>query len=207
MAVSNQPIVVGVDGSERSFAAASWAAAAARRCHTVLHLVIAGDPARIDYAEETVCEFAARCRRGEPGLEVTEEVVSDHPVDALVHSSAEAQMVVVGSRGHGAFLSSLLGGVSASVAARSSCPVVIVRTGKKRRSSRSPEAAVGTGAPREHASGTRYRCLWDDSAPDGSLPDHPGGKRGYDKTSDDREEELACKLDHRHAGDPGNRNE
>ncbi|RCW43675.1 nucleotide-binding universal stress UspA family protein [Halopolyspora algeriensis] len=130
MAVSKRPIVVGVDGSAPSSAAVSWAAAEARRHHVELHLVIAGDPARADYAEETVYEVAARCRREDPDLEVTEEVVVDHPVHALVNRSAQAQMIAVGCRGHSRFVNALLGSVSAPVAARSACPVVVVRHGR-----------------------------------------------------------------------------
>lgn len=127
MAIPQHPIVVGIDGSEPSLEAASWAAVEARRRHTVLHLVIAGDPSQADHADQTVRSVATRCRRMSPDLEVTEESVVGHPVDALVRRSAEAQMVVVGSRGHGGFVNALLGSVSASVANHSSCPVVVVR--------------------------------------------------------------------------------
>lgn len=127
MSRSRRPIVVGVDGTSASSAAVRWAAAEATRSGAELHLMIAGDPARADYAEEAVCEVAARCRRESPGLEVSEEVVVDDPVHALLQRSAQAQMIVVGSRGRSTFVNALLGSVSAPVVAGSACPVIVVR--------------------------------------------------------------------------------
>lgn len=152
MAVSKRPIVVGVDGSGPSTAAVSWAAAEADRLRAELHLVIAGDPARAGYAEETVRAVAAKCRHDSPDLTVTEEVVVDHPVHALVHRSTEAQMIAVGSRGRSGFVNALLGSVSVPVAAQSSCPVVVVHSGKRSGKPRSArkKPAESTGSPSRH---------------------------------------------------------
>ena len=132
MAVSERPIVVGVDGAEHSRAAVSWAAQEARRRRVALHLVISSDPARADYAEETLEAIAADCRSEAPDLEITEEVSLDHPIDTLVRRSAEAQLVVVGSRGRGGFVNALLGSVSAPLAAESACPVIVMRPTRTR---------------------------------------------------------------------------
>lgn len=129
--MSRRPILVGVDGSAPSSAAVSWAMAEARRHRTRLHLLIAGDPALADYAEQTVRDVAARCRTECPGVETTHEVVADHPVHALVQRSAAARMLVVGSRGRNGFAKAVLGSVSDPVAARSDCPVIVLRSGKK----------------------------------------------------------------------------
>ncbi len=136
-------IVVGVDGTSASSAAVSWATAEARRSGADLHLMIAGDPARADYAADTVCDVAARCRRESPDLEVVEEVVVDHPVHALLHRSAQAQLVVVGSRGRSRFVNALLGSVSAPVVAASACPVIVVRPKRFRQAEAESSPAHG----------------------------------------------------------------
>ena len=60
-------------------------------------------------------------------IELERRVVEDRPAAALVEESRGADMVVVGSRGHGGFAQLLLGSVSQQCAQHASCPVVIVR--------------------------------------------------------------------------------
>jgi nucleotide-binding universal stress UspA family protein len=50
-----------------------------------------------------------------------------HPATRLIEASAGADLLVVGSRGHGAFAGMLLGSVSEHCVAHASCPVVVVR--------------------------------------------------------------------------------
>jgi len=59
-------------------------------------------------------------------IEIERRVVEDRPAAALVEESRGADMVVVGSRGHGGFAGLLLGSVSQQVAHHAACPVVIV---------------------------------------------------------------------------------
>lgn len=54
-------------------------------------------------------------------------VVQDHPAAALIIAAEGADLLVVGSLGHGGFAGMLLGSVSAHVVAHASCPVVVVR--------------------------------------------------------------------------------
>jgi nucleotide-binding universal stress UspA family protein len=58
---------------------------------------------------------------------VTERTVQGHPAQALVDASDGAELLVVGSRGHGGFTGMLLGSVSGQVLAHARCPTVIVR--------------------------------------------------------------------------------
>ena len=51
------------------------------------------------------------------------------PTEALVEESAEASLLVVGSRGRGSVLATLLGSVSFAVASTAQCPVVVVKEG------------------------------------------------------------------------------
>jgi nucleotide-binding universal stress UspA family protein len=54
---------------------------------------------------------------------VTTRTVLGHPVQVLVDASGGADLLVVGSRGHGGFAGMLLGSVSGAYA---QCPTVIV---------------------------------------------------------------------------------
>lgn len=128
-----EPVVAGVDGSSRSREAALWAAREARRRRTPLELVLVNDdPARTEYGQRTVAELASSCREAEPEVTVSGEAVPGHPTDVIVRRSARAGLVVVGSRGHGGFISALVGSISAGVAMHATCPVVIVRGGTPR---------------------------------------------------------------------------
>src|SRR6476620_3977488 len=57
---------------------------------------------------------------------VRTEVLHDYAVPALVKTSKQAQMLVVGSRGMGAFGRAVLGSVSSGVVHHARCPVAIV---------------------------------------------------------------------------------
>jgi nucleotide-binding universal stress UspA family protein len=61
------------------------------------------------------------------GVEVERVVIDDrHPAEALVETSADADLLVVGSRGRGGFKQLLLGSVSHAVVLHATCPVVVV---------------------------------------------------------------------------------
>lgn len=127
MATPNEPIVVGIDGSEDAVTAARWAVAeAGRRAARLLLVIVNDDPAREDHAENAVHDVAEKCRALQPDLDVETEVARGRPVEELLRRSESAGLVVLGKRGRGGFAEALLGGVSSAVAAHGACPVVVV---------------------------------------------------------------------------------
>lgn len=122
------PVLAGVDGSEQSLVAARWAVAEGELRQAEVRIVMVNnDPPRDDelwsMLEGAVEQFATEY----PHLELYPKIARGHPAGELVRRSAEAQLVVVGSRGRSAFAQALLGSVSAKVATHAHCPVVVVR--------------------------------------------------------------------------------
>lgn len=131
-------VVVGVDGSASSRAALRWAAAQAALTGASLEAVIAwhsptsyGFPilSGEDWAEAatTVLDDALRDVLGEGAAAVERRILNGHPARMLLDASKDADLLVVGSRGHGGFVGVLLGSISEYVVTHASCPVVVVR--------------------------------------------------------------------------------
>ncbi len=153
-------VVVGFDGSAPSTAALDWAAAEAVRRGLPLKVVLAvelgaalpmpmdsGAPwamAKIEgAAREVLSDAVDRARKTDPGLVVESSLVIDTAAAALVAASRSASLVVVGNRGHGDLVGTLLGSVAFGVTAHSQCPVAVVRGGSTRVPG--PEAPVVVG--------------------------------------------------------------
>ncbi|KAA5825478.1 universal stress protein [Saccharopolyspora hirsuta] len=121
------PVFVGVDGSAHSVGAAMWAAREADLLRAPeLRLVMASsDPLRDDEVWETVSAVVDRLVSSHPRLEISPEVVHGYPADVLVRRSNEAQLLVVGARGHSSLSAILIGSVSTKVAMHAHCPVVV----------------------------------------------------------------------------------
>ncbi|MBO9555057.1 universal stress protein [Cellulomonas sp.] len=136
------PVVVGVDGSAASLAAASAAAREATMRGRPLMLVHArptipdpfgrgsAPPLSTDDQDDPTHKAAhvvAETLRAEhDGLMVDLTLVDDDPVDALTALSGDAELLVVGSRGLGGFRGMLLGSVSAGVIREATRPVLVV---------------------------------------------------------------------------------
>lgn len=61
-----------------------------------------------------------------PPTNLVEEISQGHPTVVLLEASAKAEMLIVGSRGHGGFTGLLLGSVSSACAEHAKCPVLVV---------------------------------------------------------------------------------
>lgn len=132
-------IVVGVDGSPSSTDALRWAFSEAERTGgTVVAVTCWIWPARFNWAvptpvtmaedaEAIVRDAVEPLKTAHPEVLVETKVIPNHPAPALVAESERARMVVVGSRGHGEFVGSLLGSVSEYCVSQSHCPVVVMR--------------------------------------------------------------------------------
>jgi nucleotide-binding universal stress UspA family protein len=142
-------IVVGVDGSEPSRQAMDWAWDEASTTGAELHLVHAwlypysvGHRVTVTEPVELVRLDAARLLDDEahalttrhgtgsavgPRPAIHAALREGSPSDELLSESKDADLLVVGSRGRGGFLSLMLGSVAHQVSSHAQCPVVVVR--------------------------------------------------------------------------------
>jgi len=139
-------IVVGVDGSAPSDAAVRWAAreAAMRNVGIALLYVMPPGlsvwglgysmaPLPLDYGElqqeegQRVLEAARRVVEAVEPVQVKSELIFATPVPTLVDATKDAQMIVVGSRGQGAWRRGLFGSVSTGLIHHAHCPVAVIR--------------------------------------------------------------------------------
>ena len=133
-------VVVGVDGSEASKETLRFALDEARRRHTTLHVVHAftewepipgTNEIEVDRGpQEREAWLAALVHDviGEVAdVEIRQSTVEDDAAPALLAAAQAAELLIVGSRGHGGFAGLLLGSVGQQCAYHASCPVVIVR--------------------------------------------------------------------------------
>ncbi|HEX8025221.1 MAG TPA: universal stress protein [Candidatus Limnocylindrales bacterium] len=140
-------LLVGIDGSSAAQAALDlirtldWPAGTAARIVQVVEveLDLYGLPAPVEMpvpdletpllrAAETTLDAAAHDLGGAP-FTVETAVLRGRPADSLLQEAARvgADLIVVGSRGHGTLDAMLLGSVSAEVVSRSRVPVLVVR--------------------------------------------------------------------------------
>ncbi len=137
-----RPITAGVDGSEESLAALGWAAREAVRREASLRVVHAWRVRELDgdgagdrdaqerWVRDAVAESVRTVTERHPELTVDTEVrEADDAVAALLAAGADAEALVLGSRGHGAVVGFLLGSVGQQVIAEATRPVVLVRSG------------------------------------------------------------------------------
>ncbi|RKN03785.1 universal stress protein [Streptomyces radicis] len=124
-------VTVGLDTSKRSLNAADWAAAEAERRGLplrLIHIKEARPHAWPDPAAGLADEVAERLRARHPGLAIRTDDRYGQPSTVLSTAAAESALLVLGSRGLGGMTGLLLGSVSRATVARTTRPVVLVRT-------------------------------------------------------------------------------
>jgi nucleotide-binding universal stress UspA family protein len=137
-------VLVGVDGSPSSRKALMWAAAEAEDHGADLVVLNVWEhtllpPAgSVSVSEHYVPEPSQRTAENllaeikevlgeDPPVVVQPRVQQGNPARVLIEQSGDADLLVVGTRGHGGFLGLVLGSVSQHVAAYAKCPVTVVR--------------------------------------------------------------------------------
>ena len=137
-------IVVGVDGSPAGAAAIGFAFEEASVRRVRLRALLAwtspvstgpGDMLPLVYdrellaadEERLLAESLAGWRTEYPDVDVVPAAVRGRAARVLAEASADADLLVVGSRGRGGFTGLLLGSVGHAVLHRAHCPVAIVR--------------------------------------------------------------------------------
>jgi nucleotide-binding universal stress UspA family protein len=141
-----ETIVVGVDGSNCAREALKFAVREAALRKARLRIVCAWeippavyaggfapvlDQATIDGfragADGVVQQALAQAKELEPAIECEPRVAQGQPADVLLQEVNDADLIVVGNRGHGGFASLMLGSVSHQVVQHAPCPVTVVR--------------------------------------------------------------------------------
>ncbi|MFD7445657.1 universal stress protein [Streptomyces sp. NPDC059909] len=132
-------VTVGLDGSPESSAAAEWAAREALLREVPLRLVhadewpvsaaipVAGPDVRRRWADELLAAAAEELRQEYPSLEISTRRLSGRPAAALSIEAAEADLLVLGSRGLSGVMGFLLGSVGMETIGATERPVVLVR--------------------------------------------------------------------------------
>jgi nucleotide-binding universal stress UspA family protein len=144
---TGQPVLVGIDGSDAGRRALVWAAEEARLRGAVLQVAHAGDVTAVSrgdagtveataYGRQLLADAIATLADDFPDLDVAPVLRDLTAAQLLIELSAEAALLVVGTRGRNRLAGLLLGSVSRSVAGHSRCPVVLV-------SDRTPSGGAG----------------------------------------------------------------
>lgn len=137
-------ILVGVDGSPGSRSALTWAAAEAADHGAELVVLDVWEPTLLppmgsggvppsglsESGEGAADDLLVIIREElgeEPPVFVQPRVKQGNAAEVLIEESADADLLVVGTRGHGGFAGLVLGSVSQHVAAYAKCPVTVVR--------------------------------------------------------------------------------
>jgi nucleotide-binding universal stress UspA family protein len=133
-------MIVGVDGSESSIAALRYAAELAPRLDLRVRAVAVwnypsflygGYYPQLDWTPEDDAKRIVAKAAEEVFGQTTPEwfatrIRQGRPTEVLIDESEHAEMLVLGSRGHGGFAGLLLGSVSSACAEHARCPVLVV---------------------------------------------------------------------------------
>jgi nucleotide-binding universal stress UspA family protein len=138
-------MVAGVDASPTSIAALRWAVHQAQLSGSTIDAVIAwefpvvagsfGWPSTAPFDDTDYRELAAKALNAAvaevsppPGVTVHQIVTEGNAAQVLLDAAKDADLLVVGNRGHGGFADALIGSVSVRCLHHATCPLVIIRT-------------------------------------------------------------------------------
>jgi len=145
--MASKPIVAGTDGSEESLRAVDWAAREAAMRGAPLRIVGTAEilprmsqrmgahggtyedvtDVLLEDRNRALAAAAERAAKAAAGVLIDTDELTGPTAQAVTEAGSGALMLVVGSRGNGAFTALLLGSVSRYAASHASSPVVVVR--------------------------------------------------------------------------------
>jgi nucleotide-binding universal stress UspA family protein len=141
-------ILIGLDGSESSLHALNYAAHLAKQDKAKLHVVTAveplpplayggagGAPAYMPQYQDDLHnglekmqkEQLEKLKQEYPTLEITGDVIDGRPAHVIRDAAGNADLIVIGHRGHGGILSWVLGSVAKEIVDGCSVPVLVVK--------------------------------------------------------------------------------
>jgi nucleotide-binding universal stress UspA family protein len=158
--MASKPIVAGTDGSEESLRAVDWAAREAAMRGAPLRIVGTAEilprmsqrmgahggtyedvtDVLLEDRNRALAAAAERAAKAAAGVLIDTDELTGPTAQAVTEAGSGALMLVVGSRGNGAFTALLLGSVSRYAASHASSPVVVVRD-----ESPAPHGLIGVG--------------------------------------------------------------
>ncbi len=139
------PVVVGVDGSPASESALAiafdeaslrgadlvavhtWIEFSSDSAYAYAHQFIVDWDVIETRERELLAERLAGWQERYPDVTVRRVVTRDRPVRCLLEHAADAQLLVVGSRGHSGLPGMLLGSTSQALIYHAPCPLLVVR--------------------------------------------------------------------------------
>lgn len=161
MSGKGMPIVVGVDGSPQSVLALKWAKKLAGPLNATIRAVSAW---QVDVMYGTYVAYDGRSEAEDVLAQALAAAFGDERPDGLlatcrrgqsaqvlIEEAKSAQMLILGSRGHGGFAGMLLGSVSSACAAHATCPVLVVHGDEDPDADAAPAAAASEADAHEPA--------------------------------------------------------
>ncbi|GAA2717030.1 universal stress protein [Actinoplanes palleronii] len=131
LTTDDRPVVAGVDDSAAADDVLEAAFTAAAQRESGLVLIRAYPPRYPEAAvRERLAEQVAPWQNKFPDVQVETSVSPDGAASVLVGVSRGAQLVIVGSRGHGVIAGTLLGSTGLQLLHHAACPVLIIRPGR-----------------------------------------------------------------------------
>ena len=138
------PVIVGVDGSAASIAALEKAQRVAAALGAEVHALACWDYPQLydsyvavgiegfeEGAEKILAEAVESAFGAKPPANLRTRLVHGPARQVLLDASKDAEMLVVGRRGHGGFGGLLLGSVSSACVAHAECPVLVVHSQRR----------------------------------------------------------------------------
>ncbi len=137
-------VVVGVDGSQPSLADLEWGTFVANATASLLEVITVWEPTTAfglvgegwgvlpsegdpDAATHQTLDLAlTSVFSDQQPAWCQSRVIRGNPAQVMLELSADARMLVVGSRGHGGFAGLLLGSISAACTEHATCPVLVI---------------------------------------------------------------------------------